>query len=413
MRIKILFILLCCISLSYGQENDSIFDMMMQGKQYKKPDRDLSERKFGEIGDTDFFINIYPSPKDKTMVEDTVSCTLSFFFPDGNNQPIKIVLECNEIPDRIPPTLIIEGKALKVSSKTSTLSILNGVEHREYGYEYVFYPPRLGQFICRTEGLSFKGISYDTDVELYSNFYLKNPNNDISNDADNSSNKDDSKYLSPDFILIILFIIIAGVSLWLYFRKESNSEFALFVLKTKRVPLTFGWALTHYGASIISFVFPSIFIIVDIYQYILYSKAIQQTTLWISVAFISLGIILWRWQKKKLYFKEFKTSLEKEEIFNALVEVGEQKEWTFDYVGGDCLVIHTNPKFPVPSWGEQIFVVFDDGCVWINSVCDLNKRASLTSFGRTKRNIQTVKDAIAAKEQSIKEKEPKLLEKNL
>ena len=62
---------------------------------------------------------------------------------------------------------------------------------------------------------------------------------------------------------------------------------------------------------------------------------------------------------------------------------------------------HTNPGMWAPTWGEQIFVVFDEGRIWVNSVNDLNKRTSIVSFGYTKRNIRRVEEAIKHKENSL------------
>mgnify|MGYP006877194546 CR=1 FL=1 len=46
------------------------------------------------------------------------------------------------------------------------------------------------------------------------------------------------------------------------------------------------------------------------------------------------------------------------------------------------------------TWGEQIFIVFDQGQVWVNSVNDLNKRTSICSFGHNKRNIRRIREAL-------------------
>lgn len=46
----------------------------------------------------------------------------------------------------------------------------------------------------------------------------------------------------------------------------------------------------------------------------------------------------------------------------------------------------TNPKLTSGSWGEQITVLIKGNRVYVNSVCDLNKRTSIVSFGRNKKN---------------------------
>lgn len=44
--------------------------------------------------------------------------------------------------------------------------------------------------------------------------------------------------------------------------------------------------------------------------------------------------------------------------------------------------------------GEIIFIVFDRGQVWVNSVNDLNKRTSLCSFGHNERNIRRIREVL-------------------
>lgn len=72
-----------------------------------------------------------------------------------------------------------------------------------------------------------------------------------------------------------------------------------------------------------------------------------------------------------------------------------------DHYGEDCIVAHTNPSFLRLSWGEQIFIVFDKGQIWVNSVNDLNKRTSICSFGYNKRNIRRIKEALDSDVQEV------------
>ena len=117
----------------------------------------------------------------------------------------------------------------------------------------------------------------------------------------------------------------------------------------------------------------------------------------IALVLLLIGTVSWRWQRRKLYFKEVSTPLGKEEIFEAVAEVGEKEGWTLDYAGEDCIVAHTNPGMWSLTWGEQIFIVFDEGRIWVNSINDLNKRTNIISFVRTKRNIRKVEEAVTKK----------------
>lgn len=63
-----------------------------------------------------------------------------------------------------------------------------------------------------------------------------------------------------------------------------------------------------------------------------------------------------------------------------------------DHVGEECFVGHTPTG--AFSWGEQLFIVFDKGRVWINSVGNMDRRVSVSSFGRIRRNKRLLQKAI-------------------
>ena len=117
---------------------------------------------------------------------------------------------------------------------------------------------------------------------------------------------------------------------------------------------------------------------------------------------LALGLFLYFIQNCKLRFREVSTILNDDEIFEAFKSVGQKYQWTIDHAGMDCLVAHTNRRFWTPTWGEQIFLVFDQGRFWINSVNDLTERSCLFSYGRTERNICLVIEAIREKEGHLK-----------
>ena len=54
----------------------------------------------------------------------------------------------------------------------------------------------------------------------------------------------------------------------------------------------------------------------------------------------------------------------------------------------DFKVFKTNPKWYTGSWGEQITVILDNDKVMINSICDLDKKTSVVSFGRNRKNMK-------------------------
>lgn len=351
-------------------------------------DNDVKENAFEDFfkdvfSDADYIMNVYPCEASA----DTVECRLCVCLPDDENGPVRLAVECNRRPDSVPPVVIAGGEKLEKSSESSTYSVKFGVETHEYCYNYFFYPRRKGVFVCKTEGLSFGGTMYEGSLELH-----------VDRVAD-SLDKADGLDKDLNIVLIIIAVFVLEWFLfWLRFRKEGRSDFADFVLEHRRVPLTVEWAITHYGLPSMLFFLSACSLFVCLQIQYFGDGGIPGFFLWMIPVLFFSGIVSWRSQTRKLYFRKIDTFLGREDIYNALAAVGEQRKWTPDHVGEDCIVAHTNPSIWSMTFGEQIFLVFDEGCVWVNSVNDMNKRTCAVSFGYTKRNIRMVEEAIRTKE---------------
>ena len=120
--------------------------------------------------------------------------------------------------------------------------------------------------------------------------------------------------------------------------------------------------------------------------------------LWVLCIPLLLALLLFHVQRNRLDFEEVPTRLSIEEIGNLFIELAEVHEWSIDHLGYDCIVAHTNPSMWSFTWGEHIFVVYDSGRVWLNSVNNLDRRSSIVSFGYTRRNLRWIVEAIRARE---------------
>ena len=175
---------------------------------------------------------------------------------------------------------------------------------------------------------------------------------------------------------------------------------AEFVLEKKTLPLIISWAYTHYGASHMLMFFATMFVSMGGVMY--YSSNIDvEGILWLGFVPIPFAYILYRRQRRKLDFQSLPTSLDKQGIYDRIYYLSVKYDWDVDHYGEDCIVAHTNPSFLRLSWGEQIFIVFDKGQIWVNSVNDLNKRTSICSFGYNKRNIRRIKEALDSDVQEV------------
>lgn len=330
-------------------------------------------------------------------VSDTVECRMYVQLPhEGSDAPIQIMIECNHAPDKTPPTVNMGGTALATLSQSSTLSLQNGVETHKYTYRYKFYAPHSGEFTCRTEGLAFGGTAYPGRLTF---FVPEGAVSALASVAAGNPGPNGERGIDiPQWLFFT--ILLGNVALmwfmvWLRFHPEGREDFAPFVIRHKRLPLSTDWALTHYGASYLLFFVAAILAELMVLDAVVSGEPIAFSPMgWFAVILPLLGVWLLRFQARKLRFKDMATTLTPEEVFKALVPIGEAKGWTLDYAGFDCIVVCTNPSLWTPSWGEQIFIVFDSGRVWLNSVNDLNKRTSIVSFGRNARNLRMVEEAI-------------------
>lgn len=204
------------------------------------------------------------------------------------------------------------------------------------------------------------------------------------------------------YIGAILILLLGGIGFMLFirrFNREGKEETAAFVIRTGRLNLDFWDACTHFGFPIFLFSLPLLMIAVGLYYEFTEGKQVMDDSvlLWFLVLPTVIGVISTYVQQWKLYFKTVNTNLSKEKLDKIIEEVGKERKWIFDYVGDDCVVAHTKPGIFAASWGEQIFIVFDQGKVWVNSVCDLQKRSSVTSFGRTTAHVESLIKAISGR----------------
>jgi|GEM_PF-137232 len=276
------------------------------------------------------------------------------------------VLKCNARPDQNPPLLTINGKTVPPNSKAYSSS--EGKE--EYTYTYYF---NSDGYDVSCKELTFGGMPYSIKPH--------------------KSKLDDSDYIIAVLIICVLFELIWWLAYRRRYRKEKDAALAEFVLEKKTLPLIISWAYTHYGASHMLLFFSVLFLSMGGVMH--YSSNIDvEGLLWLGLVPIPLAYILFRGQRRKLDFQSMPTVLDKQGIYDRIYNLSVKYDWDVDHYGEDCIVAHTNPSFLSMSWGEQLFIVFDKGQIWVNSVNDLNKRTSICSFGSNKRNIRRIKEAL-------------------
>lgn len=307
-------------------------------------------------------VTVHPADVDMSKLK----CSLNVGRLAGGPAKYCATLTCNACPDQNPPLLSINGKTFRPARKSFSSS--NGKE--EYVYEYFFNDD---SYEVSCEELTFGGKPYSVKPKK-------------------------GKLAGADFLIAI---VVAGalfeLAWWLAcrrrYREDKDALLAEFVLEKKALPLTVSWAYTHYGVSHTLLLFSVLFLAttgVAIYT----DSLFMSVFFWLGIAFVPLAYLSYRHQRRKLDFQSIPTTLDEQAIYDRIYNLAATYDWDVDHYGEDCIVAHTNPAIWHLTWGEQIFIVFDKGQVWVNSVNDLNKRTSPFSFGYAKRNVRRIRDAL-------------------
>lgn len=318
---------------------------------------------------SEYCVYVHPAEEDMSKVE----CRLTVEQLKSDKIKYRAVLTCNACPDQNPPMLTINGTKARPNSNGYSSS----EGKQEYTYDYYFTSDG---YDVSCEELTFGGKPYTIKPR--------------------KSKLDDEDYIIALLIIVALFELIWWLAYRIRYREEKDAALAEFVLEKKTLPLIISWAYTHYGASHMLMFFATMFVSMGGVMY--YSSNIDvEGILWLGFVPIPFAYILYRRQRRKLDFQSLPTSLDKQGIYDRIYYLSVKYDWDVDHYGEDCIVAHTNPSFLRLSWGEQIFIVFDKGQIWVNSVNDLNKRTSICSFGYNKRNIRRIKEALDSDVQEV------------
>ncbi|MEZ4926165.1 MAG: hypothetical protein R3A50_07810 [Saprospiraceae bacterium] len=167
--------------------------------------------------------------------------------------------------------------------------------------------------------------------------------------------------------------------------------------KTRRLKLSFTGYLTHYLIVLLLFI-PFILVLFDFFRfYVLGSydgvRTLQEL-LRATLPFAAIGVLFSFIQYRRLRFQIIETVLPREELREVIIKTAEELEWLPVINRADIILSKTNPSWWTGSWGEQITILFDKDKLLINSICDPEKKASVLSFGRNKRNVTKLAENI-------------------
>lgn len=166
-------------------------------------------------------------------------------------------------------------------------------------------------------------------------------------------------------------------------------------LKTGRLKLSPLDTFAHYAIVMCFFACPVLFVglyLRDVIQGT--SKLLSSGVLvfgWVSAL---LGILFYWMQRRRLKFTPVHTTLPREQLDDAIETVANALEWIPYDIQPSFIIAKTHPSFVSGSFGEQITVVFDQDRILINSICDPDKRSSIVSMGRNRRNVERLVEEV-------------------
>lgn len=155
-----------------------------------------------------------------------------------------------------------------------------------------------------------------------------------------------------------------------------------------RLHLTLQQKITHYFPISIGFIFPIVCIVLLLKAYFKNEPFPQRMqNPWIWVISIILAIVIYWIQHKRLKLKTIETSLNHEDSLMIARSAVEKLNWNTKINNKRVIIAKTFNGLLAGSWGEQITIIFDGNKIYINSICDPDKKSSLASFGNNKKNV--------------------------
>lgn len=349
-----------------GRHNLPLSSVRVKGKEYRTPPMSVwVQPALSDIDGVECSIAIHPKHPQQ-------------------GERFEVLLICNRKPDSKRPTVALNGQVMEWGGQS--YSSTNDTE--EYRFIYPARVAQGGSYTVSVSDLRFGGTPYhlpDTEIEIAGGIGI----------GVHPPKSHDAPSAWVWLIIAGAYMLLAYLTLWLRFRKEADEELVAFVLRHHRLNLHTEWAYTHYGFSLTLLMIPFVFVCVNLYAYVVGDGGNAFFPLfWCGALPLALVYVSYRNRRNKLNFEPIATTLPIEQIQQAIAEVASQNDWIVDHIDDHCFAAHTSRSFPSLSWGEQIFVVFDKGTVWVNSVNDLNKKSVACSFGYTKRNIRLLREAI-------------------
>lgn len=172
-----------------------------------------------------------------------------------------------------------------------------------------------------------------------------------------------------------------------------KKEWIPIMISTGKLKMKFIDLLTHY-IVVLFFLIPITLNLFNYFQkHVLHNYKGVRSPEEMFIATLPFGIIaigMYFVQNNRLKFKSVESNLSTDKLKEIIEQTAKELEWHTEIAYNKIIIAKTSPKWWTGSWGEQITIIFDNSRIMINSICDPDKKASIVSMGRNKKNINTL-----------------------
>jgi hypothetical protein len=188
------------------------------------------------------------------------------------------------------------------------------------------------------------------------------------------------------------------------------------MVEQKRVKLTIRQALTHYSIVWFFLVIPGVIIYDLIKVYITNTFTEDRSPIELIktiICYIVIAIFLYFIQWRRLRFSIYKIPHSEDNFEEAFKMTVKELDWKVAINQRNYKQATTPSSILTGSWGERITIINDGNRFLINSICDPDKRPSVSSFGWNKKNVRTFLETLKSVTNQVPQKidEPETPEK--
>ena len=164
-------------------------------------------------------------------------------------------------------------------------------------------------------------------------------------------------------------------------------------ISTGELQLSFWNKVSHYGIVGFCFFIPTFLLLIHLFEFLKGNPAyFADREIYILIIPIIVGCLFFLLQKSRLKFRIIEVKVNPSDFNIYLEQLCKKWDWTPRSHNDNFFVAKTNQSFFSGSWGEQVTILRTENKIFINSICDLDKKSSVTSFGHNRENINAVKE---------------------